>query len=101
EAARRVSDAADGIGRDAKRARSAYRRTAWVESSAAALRRQEVQERETELVQRLSRLAEQLEVLATELTAVDLDGASTRRLSTRLRDLMQELEEAVAARNEA
>jgi hypothetical protein len=100
-AARRVSDAADGIGRDAKRARAAYRRTAWVESSAAGLRRQEVQEREGELVHRLSKLAEQLEVLATELTAVDLDGASTRRLSTRLRDLMQELEEAVAARNEA
>ncbi len=101
EAARRVSDAADGIGRDAKRARSAYRRTAWVESSAAAVRRQEVQDRENDLVQRLSKLAEQLEVLATELTAVDLDGSSTRRLSTRLRDLTEQLEEAVAARHEA
>ncbi|MBC7173285.1 MAG: hypothetical protein H5U40_12680 [Polyangiaceae bacterium] len=101
DAARRVADAALGIGRDAERARSAFRRTAWVESAAAADRRRKVQDREQELVQRLSYLTEQLEVLATELTAVDIDGASTEALAARLAELMRELDGAVAARSEA
>jgi hypothetical protein len=101
DAARRVSEAAAGIGRDAARARAAFRRTAWVESGAAAERRQKVQDREQDLVRRLAFLAEQLEVLATELATVDIDGASTKAMTTRLSELTRDFEEAVAARQEA
>ncbi len=101
DAARRVSETAGAIGRDAARARAAFRRTAWVESGAATERRRRVQDREQDLVQRLSMLAEQLEVLATELAAVDIEGASTKALGEKLAELTRELEEAVAARHEA
>lgn len=101
DAAKRVSETARGIGRDVERARAAFRRTAWVESGAAAERRRRVQDREQDLVRRLSSLAEQFEVLATELAAVDLEGVSTAALAERLRELTHELDEAVAARQEA
>ncbi len=101
DAARRVSDAAATLGHDAARARSAFRRTSWVQSGAALERRRKVQDREQEVVQRLGYLADQLEVLATELVAVDIDDGSSRALTDRLSDLVHELDEAVAARHEA